>query len=141
MQHDTFNADFYVVAATVIPLLYITLTLQGTTYEKLLKHMKSSYDDPGSSWVSWPNLIFQISRWSLFFYLSYLVSVAGIMCEVTAISALYTRSASTFFQVATLLSTWLLIFAIGIDPAQRFIAANRSRAHKTSEDTAGQPSD
>jgi hypothetical protein len=29
MHKDTFNADFYLAAATVIPILYLALTLQG----------------------------------------------------------------------------------------------------------------
>jgi hypothetical protein len=36
MHHDTFNADFYVVVATVIPLLYLALTLQDQTYERVM---------------------------------------------------------------------------------------------------------
>jgi hypothetical protein len=35
MQKDTFNADFYVTAATVIPVLFLALTLQGQTYESM----------------------------------------------------------------------------------------------------------
>lgn len=34
MHYDTFNADF--AAATVIPILYSALMLQGPTYESLI---------------------------------------------------------------------------------------------------------
>jgi hypothetical protein len=37
MHHETFNADFYVVAATIIPILYLALTLQGQTYERIIR--------------------------------------------------------------------------------------------------------
>ncbi len=140
MHHDTFNADFYVVAATVIPLLYITLTLQGTTYESFLKRMKA-YDDRGSPWVSWPSFISRWSRWSLFYWLSFLMWYAGIGGEFMAIFALYTRSSGAIFQVITLFSTWLLILTIGIGPFQRFIAANRNRAHEISRDEEKQSSE
>jgi hypothetical protein len=36
MHPDTFNADFYLAAATVIPILLLALTLQGRTFEELL---------------------------------------------------------------------------------------------------------
>jgi hypothetical protein len=36
MHHNTFNADFYVTAATVIPVLFLALTLQGTFYREIL---------------------------------------------------------------------------------------------------------
>jgi hypothetical protein len=37
MHKDTFNADFYITAATVIPILYLALTLQGQTYQDLVR--------------------------------------------------------------------------------------------------------
>jgi hypothetical protein len=37
MHHDTFNANFYVVAATIIPVFYLALTIQGRTFELLLQ--------------------------------------------------------------------------------------------------------
>jgi hypothetical protein len=32
-----FNADFYITCATVIPVLYLALAVQGGTYEAMLK--------------------------------------------------------------------------------------------------------
>jgi hypothetical protein len=43
MQHDTFNADFYVVAATVIPILFLALTLQGPFYKELREWVDRSF--------------------------------------------------------------------------------------------------
>jgi hypothetical protein len=34
-MRDSFNVNFYVVAATVIPIFYLTLTLQGPFFEDL----------------------------------------------------------------------------------------------------------
>lgn len=43
MYHDTFNADFYITAATVIPLLYLALTLQGQTYERIISRSVAEF--------------------------------------------------------------------------------------------------
>ena len=32
----TFNSDFFVTAATIIPVLYLALTLQGSTFDQIL---------------------------------------------------------------------------------------------------------
>jgi hypothetical protein len=37
MHHDTFNVDFYITAAAVLPVLYLALVFEGSTYRKLLK--------------------------------------------------------------------------------------------------------
>jgi hypothetical protein len=34
-----FNADFYTVAATIIPVLFLALVVQGPAYEQLLRFM------------------------------------------------------------------------------------------------------
>jgi hypothetical protein len=49
MQHDTFNADFYITAATVIPLLYLALTLQGNSYDSMMRRareLQAGHRDP-----------------------------------------------------------------------------------------------
>lgn len=50
-MNDSFNSDFYVTAATVIPVLYLALTLQGSTLESLLERwLKLSTREPGKEW-------------------------------------------------------------------------------------------
>lgn len=50
-MNDSFNSDFYVTAATVIPVLYLALTLQGSTLESLLERwLKLSIKEPGKKW-------------------------------------------------------------------------------------------
>jgi hypothetical protein len=34
---DSFNADFYVTAATLIPVLYLALAVQGSTFDAVLR--------------------------------------------------------------------------------------------------------
>jgi hypothetical protein len=45
-----FNADFYVTAATVIPVFYLALTLQGSTYRDLMtRWRKNQMENPGAA--------------------------------------------------------------------------------------------
>ena len=46
MHPVTFNADFYVAAATVIPILYLALTLQGQTFERMALSHQRLHDIP-----------------------------------------------------------------------------------------------
>ena len=39
-MHNAFNANFYIASATVIPLFYITLTLQGPLVEDLQRWLR-----------------------------------------------------------------------------------------------------
>ncbi len=39
---NRFNANFFIVIATVIPVLYLALTLQGPTYERMMARWRSA---------------------------------------------------------------------------------------------------
>ena len=38
---DPFNADFYSVIATVIPVLYLAIAVQGSTFSTLLNWLRA----------------------------------------------------------------------------------------------------
>jgi hypothetical protein len=38
-----FNANFYITAATVIPVLFLAIAVQGRTYENLLKAFSDAF--------------------------------------------------------------------------------------------------
>ena len=106
---DSFNSDFYVTAATIIPVLYLALTLQGSTLEQLFKIWKE-------------NLVpFSVDRMSLKERLREIVftSVAicgaggmfiGIVGEFIAVQAIYNKTAGpaagkyVFFSISFLLA-------------------------------------
>ena len=43
-----FNANFFIVAATVIPVLFLAIAVQGRTYESLLK----AFSDANRVWLT-----------------------------------------------------------------------------------------
>jgi hypothetical protein len=70
-----FNADFYVTCATVIPVLFVAVAVQGRTYESILRVVAS----PGS--ISFSAL-----------QLGMLILIAGGAGEALAIFVLYRGS-------------------------------------------------
>lgn len=49
-----FNSDFYVTGATVIPVLYLALTLQGNSIRDLMTRWQSVNKE--ASWRFWPQI-------------------------------------------------------------------------------------
>jgi hypothetical protein len=41
---NSFNSSFFIVAATVIPVLYLALTLQGSMLDGFIKQLKQTLD-------------------------------------------------------------------------------------------------
>lgn len=48
---STFNANFYVTAATIIPVLYLALTLQGNTYRDLMTRWRKINRESSSKFL------------------------------------------------------------------------------------------
>lgn len=101
---DSFNSDFYITAATVIPLLYITLFLQGQVIQIsslffmyiVTKDTKFWDASPltrnlsDASWLTRNHLV----RWlaTPIVLAIPLTPTAGILAEVSALLALYYHS-------------------------------------------------
>jgi hypothetical protein len=116
MHNGTFNADFYVTAATIIPVLFLALTLQEKTYGQLIRRGVRIVNKESASWIE--------SLW-LFLYGNVLsftgtaIVVAGIAGEITAILALYYRTSSP--QRLVLIPLLALVIAVGIGPAAQLL--------------------
>ena len=109
---DSFNSDFYITAATVIPLFYITLFLQGNLVQGLAKRVGDTWAVPAStirsflkSYILWPiaNLIF-------------VSAVAGIAAEALSLLALYHQSDNTVIRAIVLWSMLGLLALVGANP-------------------------
>jgi hypothetical protein len=42
-MNDAFHSDFYVTGATVIPVLFLALTLQGSTFDAVIQQCNNIY--------------------------------------------------------------------------------------------------
>jgi hypothetical protein len=146
MHKDTFNADFYITAATVIPILYLALTLQGQTFEQMIKRMVKGL--PRRKGLTlWQFVLSRLFR-SAFVTASSAIIFFAILGEWDAILALYNRSASPTTGSIVLGSLLILMIAVIAGPALRWMwsaveAGKASRpakaTDKRSEDSRESP--
>jgi hypothetical protein len=87
-----FSPDFYVTCATVIPVLFLALAVQGRTYESVLRSLEQANTPPESAIVA-------------------TISVAGVWKLIKAVphKSWLWRSALALFRNA---GQWLLLFLI-----------------------------
>jgi hypothetical protein len=118
MHQDTFNSNLYVVAATIIPLFYLALTLQGHTVEILTSRLvKEIRREDKSLWhFLWSALI---GAGALSGGLAILV--AGVTGEWLAILAVYNESASTTNGSIVLLCLLVMLIAVVTGPLLRLL--------------------
>jgi hypothetical protein len=117
-----FNANFYVVAATVVPVLFLALAVQSRGYQNLLDALAAI-----------DRISRHLGRWclqagGLVISLCLLISALLIVLyaadsEVTAIYALYQQQADRGTAQAVLFGTILMIIATAAGPAIAFINA------------------
>src|SRR5690242_1748039 len=93
---ERFNADFYVTCATVIPVLFVSLTVQAQSYESVLRRGER---------MPLPR------RW-LLLNGAYLYVVFGGIGELVALLALFERSDALGWRVIVLIATLLLLSAV-----------------------------
>jgi len=116
---DSFNSDFYVVAATVIPVLYLALTLQGSMFEEFVKQLKEHHPNPNLPLVPYLRAVGVV----MIPIVSSLAVFAGIMGEFFALLGLYRRTASPNMTQVVFTSMILLLALIVAVPVVRFSVA------------------
>jgi hypothetical protein len=106
---DSFNADFYATAATVIPVLYIALAVQGSTLEDIAKWAsRRIYGKPGES----SKVRVQLSVMGASFLAGAIFGSAW--AEVTALNALYNQKADAADAQFVLFALTIWIVTIGV---------------------------
>jgi hypothetical protein len=103
-----FNGLFYATAATIIPVLFLAIAVQGRTYENLIKTFSDAFRD----WTTPSRWIPRLPAGAI----AFTASMAGLMLlysagsEIAAIYALYhqqaTRSTAQFILIA---ATFMII--------------------------------
>jgi hypothetical protein len=129
-MHDSFNADFYVTAATVIPILFLALTLQGPTYDglisRIIKIISRLSDQAiakyreGASW--WSPIVSSPLAYILIFFMliAMLIPIAGILGEWYAIWAIYNRAPSNGPYIISYIV--ILLLAVASGPVWRIVS-------------------
>jgi hypothetical protein len=101
---DNFNADFYITCATVIPVLFIAVTLQGQVYEAVLREALKTRQMGA---VAESRLLQQVA---------YFIWAPGAIGEVFAVLALYYGHNVGGSRLYVLLATLILVVAVAARP-------------------------
>lgn len=115
-----FNHDFYVTSATVIPILYLALSVQGTLVGNLITHLESAIHTmrttvPDTLRKQWALIIAQYT--ALIVYSAASVIVVGAAGgEILAIVALDHRSDNTMLRNLVLKAVIGLVVILAADP-------------------------
>jgi hypothetical protein len=119
-----FNGLFYATAATIIPVLFLAIAVQGRTYEDMLKTGVATYrrvrQDPQ---------VRQSAFWSVtatYFASSpaitaVLILAAGAGAEICAVLALYQQHIGSHAGLYVLIGTIFLVIEIALWPADALL--------------------
>jgi hypothetical protein len=116
----TFQPDFYVTCATIIPLLFLTVAVQGTSYQNLLDAIVKAARPP----VNAPPLrqFWAYAAGSLTLVSGFFVVGLGLWGELAALYALY-LAREDGKRGLVLAATLILLVAAAVEPLQRAVLA------------------
>jgi hypothetical protein len=135
---DNFNSNFYITAATVIPLFYITLFLQSSVVQGLAKKVGDKwYTLSGSMNEALERLLKRDFRLNvinvarIFLFSSYVLlpvatlilasAIAGIAAEAISLWALYYQSDNTVMRAIVLWSMLGLLALVCANPTMTIV--------------------
>lgn len=140
LQVATFQSDFYVTCATIIPVFFLAVAVQGTSYQDLLDTLigvvsKVPVDAPPLR-VFWSYVLSTLTN-----LLGFLVVIVGVAGEVMALYSLYLGREEGLRGVV-LAATLILLIAVAAGPVQRAVTvmklsgtwAPASRHHQSDDD-------
>jgi hypothetical protein len=116
----TFNSNFYLTTAAVIPVLYIALIVQANTMRDMLVRLNNAMHAKITSEPSGPIALVLIILGLTAAFAIWLTSVGivifGIVGEIASILSLYNQSDSGTIRLLVLVSTILLLVITTIGP-------------------------
>ena len=108
-----FNADFYVTCATVIPVLFLALVVQGSTYESMLRSaVEAANREPVRGRDGAVSQLLPV--------VAYLTLMAGVLGEAGALWALFNGRDTKTDRVVVLVMTVFLLTIAAAGPVWRF---------------------
>lgn len=114
----TFSPDFYVVCATIIPVLFLAAAVQGNVYKSVLDAaMRTAQTRVSDSWLR--------QLWALvlsrtFQLTGYAIWISGAMGEFLALVDLYQGHEDRVSRIMVFLGTILLVFAVAAGPLSAY---------------------
>ncbi len=124
---SAFNSNFYITAATVIPVLYIALIVQagtvGDTLAKLDRVLSAKINSESHNSITIVIMTLGFVVAFAIWLASAAILILGIGGEIAAILALYNQSDSDSIRLFVLISTILLLAISTVGPALTISAA------------------
>lgn len=137
-----FNGLFYSTIATVIPVLFLAIAVQGGTYSDLLRYYVANarlYRRTARlKGVRWRRPL-MVNEWvftRIFVGIAWFIVIAGTSSEIAVILALYTQRASSWGAYIAVGSVILLVLVAGAGPAAMIFRAS-TRAQEDSDPATG----
>lgn len=115
----SFNSNFFIVAATVIPVLYLALTLQGSMLDGFIKQLSRYKADPRLPFVPYIRTVGIL----LIPIIIPLFMFLGIVLEFFAFLALYQQKASLEDTQFIFIGVVCLLCLVAGGPAIKFLIA------------------
>jgi hypothetical protein len=124
----TFNSDFYVVCATIIPVLFLAVAVQGNAYKSVLdtamKAAQTKADD------GWKRQLWALALSRTLQLIGYYIWCAGALGELLALMALYQGHEEPGMRITVLLLTLLLVFAVAAAPLSVYTNVRKNIWHQ-----------
>jgi hypothetical protein len=120
----SFDSDFYVTCATIIPVLFLAVAVQGRSYGSLLERsLAVAQDVRGDGWRQklWPYIASRLLK-----FLAYTIWIAGGLGEGLALTVLYRSSATPDDRMMVYLATLVLVAAVATGPLSSYVDLRRS---------------
>jgi hypothetical protein len=136
-----FNATFFATAATIIPVFFLALAVQGRGFEHILRAATTEPDQAAALKLRNPLLLFPPR---LLLTAAFVIVTAGVVGEGGAMTVLYEGHASSADGITVLVSTLILLLAVVTGPLLAFqmvlagktAARIRSAADRRDESTS-----
>lgn len=111
-----FNANFYIVVATIIPVLFVALAVEGHAYQDLLKGygVVGRFTAPKRPWYQIAAAT--IARYALF-QIAYSIVVFGAITEILSGYVLYQQRVGSSTGQVVLVGTIFMVLAVVAGPA------------------------
>jgi hypothetical protein len=105
---------FYATVATIVPVLFIALAVQGTAYQHMLRTAITAAQDYVSGEAPWGRA--QRSVPALLQLTGIVILIAGFAGELFAVLALYDGSDNSANRLIVLVATIILLLAVAAVP-------------------------
>ncbi len=117
----TFPADFYVACATIIPVLFIAIAVQGNMIDEMMRvTLKTAGKTPGRLGDSFVSVLLPVAAW--------VALAAGVIGEWGALGSLFSQSDSLTTRRLVMGMTLYLVAVAAAGPVGRYLQASNALA-------------